>query len=315
MAGSSISRHAGGCVSGLALFAALAWVDYRLLAPVSEPRLRVGLTAAAALCLALGLMSFWNLARGFGRGERSREAMIERAVTGVPPEDGQAMIATGHVRSLGEPFLAPLSGIPCVSYQYRMYYEVHGGKRKRVVPVYWGYASRGFAIDSPGSRVSVLAVPLLSLAAETRTGADSIERGRRLIGTTRWEPVAPLATAGTVFEMARTVFTDEDGTAGRDWKRDGDERDPAELLLEETLLPVAAVASVCGTWSAERGAIVAQASAEGGVGVTVVLGPPEGLLAAANLGSFGSYLAFATLATALGVGIIWFAVRVLPTLP
>ena len=297
------------------LFGALAAVDYRLLASVPEPGLRVGLAVAAAFCLALGLMSFWNLARGFGSGERSREAMIERAHKGVPPEDGQPMIATGQVRSLDAALTAPLSGIPCVSYQYRMYYEVLGGKRKRAVPVYWGHASRGFAIDSPASRVSILAVPILSIPAQIREGPGSIERARQLIRTKPFESVPPLATVGAVFEMARDVFTDEDGRASRDWKREGDERDPAELLLDETLLPVDTVASVHGTWSAERGAIVAQASAEGGAGVTVVLGPPEGLLAPAGLHSFASYLSFATLATALGVGILWFAVKVLPTLP
>ncbi len=113
------------------LFGALAAVDYRLLASVPEPGLRVGLAVAAAFCLALGLMSFWNLARGFGSGERSREAMIERAHKGVPPEDGQPMIATGQVRSLDAALTAPLSGIPCVSYQYRMYYEVLSRGRRR----------------------------------------------------------------------------------------------------------------------------------------------------------------------------------------
>lgn len=226
------------------------------------------------------------------------------------------MIATGPVRNLGEALVAPLSGIPCVSYQYRMYYEaLSRGRRGKVwVAVYWGYASRGFAIDSPGSRVSVLAVPILSLPAETRTGPESLERARRLVKTRPMEPVSPLATVGAVFEMTRDWLTDEDGTAGRDWKREGDERDPADLILEETVLPVDAVASVYGTWSAERGAIVAQAGTTGGVGVTVVLGPPEGLPALPGLGSFASYLTTATLATALGVGIIWFALRVLPTL-
>lgn len=130
--------------------------------------------------------------------------------------------------------------------------------------------------------------------------------------------MAPVSAAGTVaevFRRAREVFTDEDGIAGGDCGREGDDRDPAELIVEETVLPVGAVASAHGTWSAQRGAIVAPGSGVGDAAVKVALGPPEALAADTGLASFGSYLAFATLSTALGVAIVWFALRVPPGPP
>jgi hypothetical protein len=317
MSGSGISRHLPGCLGGLALFAALAVAIHRLLVTTQPPELRLGLAAAAALCLALGLNSFWHLAQGFGSGERSRDAMFARARTGVPPADGEPVIATGQVRSEGEPLLAPLSRVPCVSYEYRMYYTVyHPGRFGRYVPVpvYWGYACRGFAIDSPASRVPVRAVPILSIPAQQNSDPAWIERARQLVQSTQWELVAPLATGLAVFERTREAMTDDDGEASRHCQRKGDARDPAELILEETVLPVGATVSVHGTWSAERGAIVARASAAGSMGVQLVLGPPEGLKTAAHLKGFGSYLAFAASSTALGVGIVYFALKVLPKL-
>jgi hypothetical protein len=113
--------------------------------------------------------------------------------------------------------------------------------------------------------------------------------------------------------MACEIFTDDDGEARRDWRRSGDETDPSDLILEEAVLPVGAQASVHGTWSAERGAIVAGGDPSAAFGVSAALGPAE------NLGdtlphSTVAYVVTATISTALGAGMVWFALEILPGL-
>jgi len=88
------------------------------------------------------------------------------------------------------------------------------------------------------------------------------------------------------------------------------ERDPSTLTLEETLLLTGVEASLIGTWSASDGAIISKSE-----GVFLSLGPPENLSSKEGLPhSFGSYLISAISLTAIGAGIVWFALKILPTL-
>jgi hypothetical protein len=212
--------------------------------------------------------------------------------------------------------VAPLSQTPCVAYTYRMYRVGQETSRGRSeVPVYWGYASRPFAVDGPTSRTRVLAVPRLLDKARIQTGTTVVERARGVVRATHFEEVQwnTLGVVGTVFATAREMFTDEDGEARHDWRRAGDDTDPSDLILEEAVLPVSGQASVHGTWSAERGAIVAGGDPSAAFGVSAALGPPD------NLGdtlphSTVAYVVTATISTALGAGLVWFALKLLPGL-
>ena len=314
------SRFGIGCFALLALWALLTAGHYRVMTPAVPVELRPWLALVSALLLALGLLSFWYLARGFGQGDASRSAVLRRAAAGEVPPEGGPVVASGVVRALGAPLVAPLSGVDCVGYQYRMYYMARGYRSRRPteVPVYWGHASRPFAIDSPATGFRVLAVPLLLDAPTPRDGALVVERARQLVAATRFEEVerGALGAAGTALQLASTLFSDDDGEARHDFQAAGDARDPQTLRLEETLLPVGQVASVAGTWSPERNAIVAGGEGAVNPGVSVILGPPENLAVRGGglPASFASYLITATVLTALGVGLVWFSIAVLPGL-
>jgi hypothetical protein len=308
-------RVLSGCVPLFVLAVGLALVVYRILPSAIGPGLRALASVASALFLTLGLSSFWSLTRGFGRGEKSRHALLRRARTGETPEDGEPILASGSVRSLSSPLAAPLSGTECAAYMYRMFYWARDSRgRRQSVPVYWGFASQPFTIDGGSSRRTVVAMPRISQQAEERRGAAAVDRARSIVRSTQFEPVNQLATAGTALAAVNEMLTDEDGFTSRHWKRSGDERDPAQLTLEETLLPVGATASVLGTWSATRGAIVADLGSSGSAGVIAMTGPPEELLGSSGPHSFTSYLVTSTVFTLIGLGIVWFAIRVLPGL-
>jgi len=317
------SRFGVGCFAFLALWALLSAGHYSVMTPAVRVELRPWLAFPSGLFLALGLVSFWYLARGVGQGDTSRAAVLRRAAAGEVPPGGGPVVASGVVRALGGPLVAPLSGIECVGYWYRMYYMArprHRAGRLMAVPVYWGHAARPFAIDSRRTRFRVLAVPLLLDAATPRDGALMVERARQLVAATRFEEVERgalgLGPVGTALQIANTLFSDDDGEARGDWAVAGDARDPQTLRLEERLLPVGQVASVAGTWSPERNAIVAGGEGAVDPGVSVILGPPEKLTHQGGglplPTSFASYLITATVFTALGAGLVWFSIAVLP---
>ena len=150
--------------------------------------------------------------------------------------------------------------------------------RPEEVAVYWGIASRAFALDGSASSVRVLAVPRLGVAPVVRKDPKAVERARELVAGTTFEArTGPLGGMGSVFQMVEILSHDEDGEVRRDWSN-GERRDPADLILEERALPVGAVASAYGHWSAEQGAMVAQGIGSVTPTVDVALGPPEAAL-------------------------------------
>ena len=314
---SLIARLGTGCLLQVLLFAFVAAANHRLLTPaVPDPRLRLGLALVSALFVWVGLANFWALAQDLGRGESSRRALLRRARTGEEPTAGGPVVATGSIRALSAPLSAPLSGVPCVAYTYRMYrvWRDADGDRNEV-PVYWGYASTPFALDGSAGRARILAAPRIVTKAAVLAGPDAEDRARRFVGSASFEQVQGriLGAVGTALATAREIFTDEDGKTRRDWHAAGDDAVLSSLILEEAALPVGALASVHGTWSAERGAIVAGDDPALALGVSAALGPPE------DLGdvlprSTAVYLATAVISSALGAGILWFALEMLPAL-
>lgn len=305
----SAGRTALGCLAYLVIFGALAVAIDRWLAPqvVADACPWLGLVAAAFFTLALG--AAWTVVSGwFGRGV-SRAAILERAAAGtVPDEDGVALV-TGRVRATGAPLLAPLSGTPCVAYTYRMFYVVSGHRgRRQEVPVYWGLACRPFVVDTRLRAVRVMAVPRLVDEPARHAGPDVLTRARRHIADTRFEEAAGLLGAlGTVFRTVGVMFGDDDGEHRADYRAAGAVRAPENLLLEETVLPVGASASVAGAWSAARGAIVPQSGSSGGGGVTATTGAVQTLLKHGSPvppSKVGAAVAALTLA-AIGAGILW----------
>jgi hypothetical protein len=240
--------------------------------------------------------------------------LLSRARTGEPPPEDGPVVVTGAARPLGAPLRAPLSGVECVAYQYRMYYRTsdQSERRRRTVPVYWGHACRPFRIDTAGRAIRVMAVPRLADEAARLGAPEEVERARQHVGAARFEEVGGdlLGALGTAFERAGEMFADEDGESRRDWRRKGDDRDPSSLVLEEAVVPVGATVTVAGHWSTDRQAVVPSSGDAGPGTVTVVTGPPERLARSAHAlpSSAWSVLVAATLLTGLGAGLVWLAV-------
>ena len=302
-----------GCLAYLALAAALTFViDHATGADVA-PVLRPWAALVAAALLVLGLSSIVELLTGYGRGERSRGSILARARTGEPPAGGGPMIVTGNVRlQSGMPLRAPLSGVECVAYDYRIYERAQDNddedmRHRTTVPHWWGMASLPFIIDADRRAIRVLAMPRLLDTPTTHKTEDVIERARRYVRTTTFEDKSHLGTMASAVTMFGELVSEQGSGVRHDWRRTGTTADPATLLIEEHALPVGVEVSVAGSWSPEHQAIVPQGI--GGDTVTAVTGGAH-LLQSHNSAVPPSALTvgvFAVILIALGTAIAWAA--------
>ncbi len=315
--------NALGCLLLLALTAALALFAYRQLEP-TVPELRLGAAIVSSLFLASGLSILGGVAIGYRAGESSRRGELRRCRSGTPPADGKPMLATGTVRPLAAPLTAPFSGTPCVGYMYRMYHvhrpmvslNVEPGERRRIVVHCWGYASTPFALDGPARRVRVAGAPRLEITATRPGGDDALVRARRFLETTAFEPMRGDAVEAVshALDYMKEMLTDADGDVRRDFRREGSTVDPADVVLEERVLPVGVEASVRGPWSSSQGALVAPGRVLSETHLVATLGPPEDSLDRLGVEhSIASKLVHGVLLTGVGAGTIWFF-RILPSL-
>lgn len=268
-----------GCAALVMVLAAVAAFVDRLTSAHLPPELRFFVVVPTALFLTGGLSNLWSLARGYGQGARSRAAVVSRARAGEPPAEDGPIVATGVVRAEGLTLHAPISGSECVAYQYRLYtsQRVAGGKYQ-VTPIYWGYASRPFRLDTPKYAFRVMAMPRLADPATQHESTESRARAQAYVAATRYEPKQALVgMASAAAAMLGELVNEPAGDVRRDWQLAGVDIDIDKLRLEEIVVLVGATVSVSGRWSAERRAIVPGEMSEGQLGVTLVSGAAEEL--------------------------------------
>jgi len=309
-----------GCIALLVVFAAIAVAADRLIGSDVHGDVRLWIELAAALLLTIGVGSVWALVTGYGRGHSSRDAIMRRVSEGTKPTENGPTIATGVVHPIETSLRAPISGVECVAYLYRMYYLTRAPKSRGPdsVPVYWGMASRPFRLDTATVTTRVIAVPQLADAARQHKAPEAIERAQQYVKTTKFKSVpGSLGPLDTALQLAEHIRNNEDGNARQDWKRAKVDRDPGELIIEETVLPVGVTASVAGPFSMEKNAIVSASDAVVGKGVTAVTGLPEQLLALDTVvpKSVLSYALTAVIMIALGAGLLWLAPDYFPAAP
>ena len=296
-----------GCVIGLVAWPVLSVLAYGYL-PRELEEARPWFAVVSGLLLAMGVSSLWLLLTG---QHVTREDALRSAEGGQPPADGDAMLITGRVRAEPPLLKAPLSGTPCLAYFYRMYRVVNNpdGPDEQM-PVYWGYASRPLTVET-ASRSIAVAAPRLSIPRLQRRGDLAVARAREYVRAVDAEVrnPRPFLAGDPVLQWMTSIAPAEDGSARYDWKG-AEDRDPATLELEELVLTPESEVSVHGPWSARRNAIAAD---EGPI--PPMLGPANelGLSEGVPPSLLASWIG--TLTTiVLGVGLIWFAMTVWPTL-
>jgi hypothetical protein len=125
---------------------------------------------------------------------------------------------------------------------------------------------------------------------------------------TSFDTATPMSV-GSVLAMAGELFTEQRLEIRRDQQRAGAPTNLDGLRIEEQVLPVDAVASAWGMWSADRRGLVPGGLGSEVPGISVVSGPPERLIGHAA-GPPASALAVGIMAAvllALGGALVWAA--------
>lgn len=282
--------------------------------PSGSPTVPRIFAAAIGLLGGLGLSSVVSLVFGYGRGAASLRPLLARAKADGPADDGALIVATGTVRS-ERPLVSPIGGVPCVAYDYRMFKPVARAQgNTEPVPVYWGYASQPFTLDSRARSYAVSAAGLQTERAIRTDDAEARQRARLYVRATRWETVEYRMLGALDTVKQRLADTAAGGTR-KDFAADSAEPiDVALLEIEETVLPIGATASAFGTWSASHGMIVAPPSPLPGSHVVLVTGGPDKLKAQPGVPhSTTANVVGAIVLLALAAGLFWLASLIMPT--
>lgn len=237
-------RLASGCLSALAVWAVIAiglWLKLPPAGPAGRDiwPFRAGMVLLAGGAFTVVAMSVWGLVVPYRP---------------IHPGSGQPRVTRrGRIVAVGEPLRAPLSGTPCVAYRYTL------SRRHRRSSGHWttmwvhaGAGSVPWALQqSQGPALSVNTVVHIAEPSQELEGPAMLERARRWVATTTFEPRAG-AIGGIELSLALLAdMKDVELTAGqpyrRDWVNNGDDTDaPPIEQWEEAVLPVGATATVVG---------------------------------------------------------------------
>jgi hypothetical protein len=183
------------------------------------------------------------------------------------------------------------------------------------VPLYWGYASQPFHLDSRSRSYAVSAAGLQTERATRDDSSDARHRARQYVRSTRWETVE-YKMLGALDTVRQRLEDDAPGGTRKDFAADSPEPvDVALLAIEENVVRVGATVSAFGTWSATDGMIVAPPSPLPGSHVILVEGGPDALrdqpgVPHSTTGSMAGAIVLLTLAA----GLFWLAAVIIPTI-
>lgn len=300
-------KQAIGCVSLLIGLAVFTVVNWSLLQPHLPAELLPWVAGVSALLITLGLSCFVSLVFA---GGASRADLLKRAKTGTPPNSNEIFAATGVARPKGTELRSPISGTPCVAYQYRVYERIRIGHEDWQVKLwYWGYGAVPFSLQTSGRSLAVAAAPLLSMDSKIRGPNESLDEFRTYIDHTTFLQAAPLVgTAAAFLTTCSELLSGQQAELRRDWASSSGEVELEGLTFEETLLPIDTQVSLLGSWSSDDRAIVPRSRF---LPILAVEGPAGNLRRIPNalppgkwsVGTWGAVL------TALGIGLLYVAYR------
>ncbi len=171
-----------GCVKTLLVLVACVGLSYVLVAGrVPPPRDRF-----AALAAGLSLWLGWGCVETAGEARRNMAA-LRAAMAGERPLDGARAAAIGPIHAAsGRPLAAPISGKPCVLYEYGIHTT---GSEESKEPLAAGFALAPSEMRSPAGPIRLLGYPMnTKLQEHVRVAPADRERATAYLASTAFEP-------------------------------------------------------------------------------------------------------------------------------
>ncbi len=190
--------------------------------------------------------------------ERRGRALLDRALTGAPYEDGQRIAAVGPILALGAPVLAPFSGDPCVFCAWEVSHK-SSSKGGKSIPLdvkdFSGFLMTPCVVQAPTGNVRILGFPALEGFPEAaQRSNDDFLRARPFLESTSFEKVNTFKA----FSNVEALVADEHGHLRKVWRMAGDDfvLNHTVHTLEERIVKDGETVCALGRYSAEKKGLV-----------------------------------------------------------
>jgi hypothetical protein len=247
-----------GCLLSLLMLGALIGAYYVVLAPYTE-------WPANAIAPAIGgfaAFSFFSGIYNWLRARRQTRRLGDQPQAVGNLQDGEEVAISGTIRPLNAPLQAPLSGTPCVAYDYDIMHRVRretGNRTEHHDDIdIAGLALTPSVIDTPTGSVRMLSFALLDDFPRTATNDPAMRaRARDYIASTMFKPMG-LTKVFTAFGALQDALTDEDGAVRMDWRMTQGEIELERAVMRERLVTPGQEVTAIGIYSAERHGLIAK---------------------------------------------------------
>lgn len=206
------------CLISLILYAAFVYGYYQWLGQSFEGTELWVASFIVALIAAGGVGALCNSYLAW------RDAsVLSDAIVDMPRRDGKRTAAAGRLEPLGQPLTAPLSGKPCVLYEYEISREVTrtkqgGGSETSKSVDFAGIGKTECVIQSTSSRLRLMGFPDLEpIADENLQDQADVERARQYVQFTAWEDASGFGIFHGVKDMF-SALTGSEESLRKDWR-------------------------------------------------------------------------------------------------
>jgi len=264
-------RMARGCFLSLLILAACFGGYWWLLHPHVEPPIVWWATGIASFFMWISFGTLQNAITAARDAARVSKESSLGGYTGEEFADDATVTVVGHIRAVGSPLTAPLSGKPAVLYSYEIDHtsESSDGESTKVMD-FSGFAMTPSAIDSPHGSIRILGFPMLEgfekRSLDTEDGRRNAAAYIQSATFTDMEGFHP----GTVYSQIKEMLTDDDGQLRKDWRMTKGRDLTGKNLHEQIVMPGEQVCAI-GRWSSAKHGLIAPA----GQTIRLVQGDPQ----------------------------------------
>jgi len=200
---------------------------------------------------------------------------VNRALQGIPPDDGAIAAAVGTIRPEGAAMTSPVFGKECVIYEYNVFKDLpqQSGKPVRDI-IYTGMAMSPCFVQGYSGKVRIFGIPDLQHIQELRSiDTENMARFDAYARGTQFEPAIGMQKL-KLFEQLTEVMQDVDGTTRKDWRMKEAPENFTGIQLAEKIIGVGEKVVAFGKYSGEKQGIINQMGSFGAMN-EIFIGEPD----------------------------------------
>jgi hypothetical protein len=259
----------------------------------------VGVISGLFLWVAVGSLSgvFLRL-----RQRKLLAASLAASLAGVPPRDGAKVAACGVLVADGPLLAAPLSGTPCVTYDYKISRSRNGSSSMPAI-IWHGHGLTPSHVETAAGAVRILGCTGFALGSTSLKGPEVVARATKFCAETTFAD-SHWTSMRVSMQNRKELLADDDGAIKADFGAPATRRVDAKDMLEEHVARDQEEVCAFGRYSAERGGLVPDPSAVEGFPVILWTGDASRVRRKIALGAIG-HLVGALATAAAGAGVLW----------